>query len=149
MQRLAVLAALLFALALPARAGELAAVRSPSGVTLQASLVQGDRLQIAILPGDSIRLNGRLGVAFESPDDAGVWAGNLPRLVLGPGDYFLEPVLETIHIDPAALVSPAAAAVIFGACLPVTGICVLEEVEVTLTRGADGELDLGLAMLAP
>ena len=76
-------------------------------------------------------------------------AGNLPRLVLGPGDYFLDPVPETIHLDPAALVSPASAAVIFGACLPVTGICVLEEVEVTLTRGADGNLDLGLAMLAP
>jgi len=149
MKRFAVTAAILLALAHPARAGELASVQSPSGVTLQASLMQGDRLQIAILPGETIRLNGRLGVAFDAADGAPVWAGNLPRLVLGQGDYFTEPVLETIDLDPAALEGPSAAAVTFGACLPVTGICVLEEVALTLSRGVDGKLDLHLAMLEP
>ncbi len=144
---LALIAALL-AVA-PARADELAAVRSPSGVTLQASLEQGSRLVIAVLPDADIRLNGRLGVNFETGDGAPVWGESLPRLVLGPGDYFTEPVLETIHLDPAALEQAAQATVTFGACLPVTGICVLEEALLTLTRGSDGGLDLSVAMLEP
>jgi hypothetical protein len=102
-----------------------------------------------VLPDSDIRLNGRLGVNFEAREDAPVWGGSLPRLVLGPGDYFLDPVLETIHLDAAALAGPAAATVVFGACLPVSGICVLEEALVTVSRGADGDLDLNLAMLEP
>ena len=148
MKRLAIIAALL-ATPLMGRADELASVRSPSGVTLQAALEQGDRLTLAILPDSDIRLNGRLGVNVEAGEDAPVWAGNLPLLLLGGGDYFTEPVLETIHLDPAALEGPSIAAVTFGACLPVTGICVLEEAQLTLSRGSDGGLDLELAMLEP
>lgn len=151
MSRLLPLFALFCALAaaLPARADELAALRSPSGVTLQASLEQGSRLVIAVLPDSDIRLNGRLGVSFEAQGQAPVWGDSLPRLVLGPGDYFLEPVLETIHLDPATLADPAAATVVFGACLPVSGICVLEEALLTLSRDDDGALNLDLAMLEP
>jgi len=151
MSRLLPAIALLAALvaALPARAGELASLRSPSGVTLQASLEQGSRLVIAVLPESDIRLNGRLGVSFEAREDEAVWGDSLPRLVRGPGDYFLDPVLETIHLDPDALAAPAAATVVFGACLPVSGICVLEEALVTLSRDEDGGLDVALAMMEP
>lgn len=144
---LALLAASL--MSLPARAGELASVRSPSGVTLQASLERDDRLTIAILPDADIRLNGRLGVSLDARDSTTVWGASLPLLVLGPGDYFTEPVLETLALAPAALDGPATASVMFGACLPVTGVCVLEEAVLTLSRGSDGSLDIALAMLEP
>ena len=151
MTRLALALALVAACltALPARAGELASVRSPSGVTLQASLEREDRLTIEILPDADIRLNGRLGVSLEATDGSAVWGTSLPLLILGEGDYFGEPVLETLHLAPAALEDPSGASLTFGACLPVTGICVLEEATLTLSRAPDGTLALSLAMLEP
>lgn len=153
MNRLAATTAAILALALPGsaavRADDIAALESASGVAVQASVEGGDRLDIAIVPGAGIRLNGRLGVSFADPDEAAVWGGTLPLLVLGEGDYFTDPVLQTLHMDPALLTGPVTMTITFGSCLPVTAICVLEEALLTVTPGEDGAIDLTLAALEP
>jgi hypothetical protein len=59
------------------------------------------------------------------------------------------PVARRNRAGRPHLGAPAELAVTFGACLPVTGICVLEEALLTLTPGADGTVDLTLAAVAP
>ncbi len=146
---LPLLVATLLLASIAARADTIGAIESPSGVAVQASLEGGNRLVIALLPQRDILLNGRLGVSFDAGADDPAWSGDLPRLVLGSGDYFTEPVLETVHFDPATLAAPVTLAVSFGACLPVTGICVLEEALLTLTPDGAGSLDLTMATVEP
>ena len=138
-------------LAVPARAGAdgIAEIESAAGVGIQASLEGDGRLAIAILPRDEVRLNGRLGVAFEAATAHAAWRDALPRLVLGDGDYIDAAVFETLRFRPRALTVPAVLAVRFGSCLPITGICVPETAEVTLTAGADGRTELRVDTRAP
>ncbi|MCW5738415.1 MAG: hypothetical protein KIS73_30110 [Enhydrobacter sp.] len=147
MRRAAVLASLVCALAVPAGAGEIAALTSSTGVAVEAAVEGGDRLVVTIVPQDGIRLNGRLGVSFEGEDAP--WRETLPRIVYGEGDYFLEPVRESLALDAAALGDGTTLAVVFGSCLPDTSICVLEETAVTLAPALDGGIDLTIVSLAP
>jgi len=116
---------------------------------VQASIEGGDRLSVAIVPFDGVLLNGRLGVSFTAVTRAEAWPDDLPRLVLGPGDYFDGAVLETLALAPGGPDAPASIAVMFGSCLPVSGICVLEETEITVRRDDDGKLSVALAMMEP
>jgi len=147
MRRTAILALLLSALAAPAAAGEIASLTSSTGVAVQAAVEGGERLVITIVPDGGIRLNGRLGVSFEGEDAP--WQGLLPHIVYGEGDYFLEPVRESLALDAAALGPGSTLSVTFGSCLPDSGICVLEETAVTLIPAADGSIDLSMASIQP
>ena len=140
------IALLVSALAAPAAADDIAAFTSSSGVAVQAAVEGGDRLVITIVPDGGVRLNGRLGVSF---DGAGALWQNLPRTVFGDGDYFIEPVRESLAMDTSALGESGTLALTFGSCLPVTDICVLEETTVTLTPADDGSIDLTLAAVEP
>lgn len=146
MRRAVVIALTACVLAWPATADGIAALTSPTGVAVQAAVEGGDRLVITIVADGGVRLNGRLGVSFES--EAALWQG-LPHTVYGDGDYFTEPVRESLAMDTSALAGGDTLAVTFGSCLPVTNICVLEETTVTLTPADDGSIDLTLAAIEP
>ena len=128
----------------PAPADDVAGVVSATGVRLQAHVDSADRLVVALVPPETAPLNGKLGVGFASPDE--VWITDLPLVVKAETDYFDGAVLEKLAFDPRRLDTPAVLAVTFGACLEDSGICVVEEAEVTLRRAQDGGVDLALGM---
>lgn len=145
--RLLVLAVLL--LAGPAGAESFATLVSATGVRIETHVDQKDQLVIALIPPLEAPLNGKLGVGFSSPDDGAIWIDELPRVVTVESEYFDGPVLEKLAFDRQFLVTPALLAITFGACLEESGICVLEEAEVTLSPLSDGTVDLAAAMIGP
>lgn len=149
MRPAAAIALLVSALAAPAAADDIAAFTSSSGVAVQAAVEGGDRLVVTIVPEGGVRLNGRLGVSFEAGEGSAAWGDTLPLTVFGEGDYFLDPVLETLPLDAAGLAFSSTIAVTFGSCLPETNICVLEEAAITLVREDSGTLSVTVASLAP
>ena len=145
--RLLVLAVLL--LAGPAVAESVATLVSATGVRIETHVDQKDQLVIALIPPLEAPLNGKLGIGFSSPDDGAIWIDELPRVVTVESEYFDGPVLEKLAFDRQFLVTPALLAITFGACLEESGICVLEEAEVTLSPLSDGTVDLAAAMIGP
>jgi hypothetical protein len=141
-------ATLLASAGLPARAGDIAAITSATGVAVEASVEGGNRLVISVVPGAETRLNGHLGVGLSAGDGSAIWSDPLPRTTLADRDYFAGAVLETVHFDPRSLTAPATLGISYGACLATTDICVYEEAVVTLTPGGNGP-DVTLSALQP
>ncbi len=145
--RLIILAALL--LAGPAGAESVAVMVSATGVRVETHVDTKDRLVIALIPPLDAPLNGKLGIGFASPDDRAIWIDELPRVMKVESEYFNGPVLQKLAFDRQLLATPAVLAITFGACLEESGICVLEEAEVTLSPVSDGTVDLAVVMIGP
>ncbi len=145
--RLIILATLL--LAGPAGAESVAMLVSATGVRVESHVDLKNRLVIALIPPLGAPLNGKLGIGFSSPDDRAIWIDELPRVVTIESEYFDGPVLEKLAFDRQLLATPAVLAITFGACLEESGICVLEEAEVTLSPASDGTVELAIAMIGP
>ena len=130
-------------------ADDIGSVVTPTGVNVQTHIEAGTRLVIAVVPTMDVKLNGQLGIGFTPLDDQMVWTDSLPSVVMVEGDYFEGPVLQTMSFDPEYLNAPAVLGITFGACLPVSGVCILEEAEVTLEHSQDGSIGLTLATVTP
>lgn len=144
------IAALCVAAALSAAsAAESASLVTPTGVIVRAHVEAGSRLVVEVVPARGANLNGRLGVAF-APRDAGtVWIGETPRVVTAEGDYFDGPVLHALSFDPGRLKETARLGVAFGACLPMSGLCVPAEAEIVLERRGGDVVVSTLASVEP
>jgi hypothetical protein len=132
-----------------AQADEAAMLITPAGVDVRAHLEGGDNLVITILPTMDVKLNGQLGIGVKANGASDGWQDTLPSLLMVDGDYFDGPVLQEFAFDAEAMDMPSALLITFGACLPASGVCILEEAEVTLARETDGSLGLTLAALEP
>ncbi len=124
------------------------AIVTPTGVSVRTHIEAGSRLVVSVVPASGVRLNGRLGVGFALRDGPAIWIGELPSVVTIEGDYFERPVLHALAFDPDRLEEASRLAIVFGACLPASGVCVLEEAEVTLERRG-GAIVPTLALVEP
>ena len=145
---IAVLLAFAF-LASTAQADTVASLVTPTGVNVQTHLEAGNKLVIAVLPTNDVKLNGQLGIGLTPRDDQMIWLDDLPSVLMVQGDYFEGPVLQSLAFDSEYLTGPAVMGLTFGACLPDSGICILEEAEITLKRADDGTVDLTLVAVDP
>ncbi|MBC6439160.1 MAG: hypothetical protein GDA49_01825 [Rhodospirillales bacterium] len=137
------------ALAPPVSADDIGSIITPSGVSVQTHVESGDRLVIAVVPTMDVRLNGRLGIGLTPLDDQMIWLDEMPSVLMVEGDHFDGAVLQTLTFDPAHLNGSSSLGITFGACLPVSGVCILEEAKVTLARSTEGDVNLTLAGIAP
>ncbi len=132
-----------------ARADDIASLVTPNGVDVQVHLEGQDSLVITILPTMDVKLNGQLGIGIRALYDDEGWQRELPSLLVVEGDYFDGAVLQRFPFDAGAVETPSTLGITFGACLPASGVCILEETEVTLVRETNGSLGLTLATLKP
>ena len=95
---IAVLLAVAF-LASTAQADTVASLVTPTGVNVQTHLEAGNKLVIAVLPTNDVKLNGQLGIGLTPRDDQMIWLDDLPSVLMVQGDYFEGPVLQSLAFD--------------------------------------------------
>ena len=141
--------AALWLAARPAPAEAADALAMETGVRVEAGIDAEGALAVAVVPDGGVLLNGVLGIAFEPGEGPAVWPDAASLLLTFDGDYFPGAARRRIAFDRTGLTAPARLGVVYGACLPESGVCVLEKAEIVLTPLADGATGLALAARGP